>query len=340
MEVKVAVLRGGPSLEHHVSLDSGANVLKSLKNSEYTAVDVVISKTGLWSINDNEALAPEQAIIKLKDISVDIVFIALHGTFGEDGTVQGLLKATNLPFTGSGQSASALCIDKITTKALARYYMIPVAKDLVLSPDERNNKSIYSKILKKINKSDNGPGYPCVVKAPKQGSSFGVFIANTEKEIINGLNDPCFAGENVLFEEYIEGTELTCGIIEDDDEKLIILPVTEIIPKSSSFFDYEAKYTKGATDEITPARIPDKIKDKIQAYTRKAFEITGCSGVGRVDFFLRNKEIFLIEINTLPGLTETSLLPQQAMTVGIDFQALISKIIKAGLRKKLKRGET
>jgi D-alanine-D-alanine ligase len=337
-KIKVAVLMGGPSLEHSVSLNTGKNVLSNLDDDRYNQVAVVISQAGLWSIEDREPVAAEEAIGKLKTMNVDIMFLALHGTFGEDGTVQGLLESTGMAYTGSPNGASAICINKIATKALLQYYGLPVAKDLVIPFREWVNREKLPKACKKIQTINGGPGFPCVVKAPNQGSSFGVFIANSEDELIKGLKDPVFAGHPILIEQYIKGTELTCGIIEMAGGKLKVLPVTEIVPLKGKFFDYKAKYTVGATDEITPARISKELTSRIQAATKEAFIACGCRGVARIDFFAEKDKIYVIEVNTLPGLTITSLLPQEAKEAGIGFKELLSIIIESGLDRFQKEG--
>lgn len=324
---------GGPGLEHPVSLNTGKNVLQHLNYDRYESLAVVIGKDNLWSIGDGPMVQAELAITELKKLDVGIIFLALHGTFGEDGTVQGLLDATDLPYTGSPNGASAICINKIATKALLDYHDLPVARDLVVSREECCDSALFSNSLRKIPAANGGPGYPCVVKAPNQGSSFGVFIAQSEEELIEGLKDPVFQDEPVLVEQFIDGTELTCGILETKGGELKVLPVTEIVPLNASFFDYKAKYTTGATDEITPARISEELKFRIQAMTRKAFTACGCRGVARVDFFAKEDELYIIEVNTLPGLTKNSLLPQEAAEAGIDFETLLTTIIESGLER-------
>ena len=343
--IRIAVVMGGPSVEHDVSIKTGTNVVDKLDKRRFSVLPVRINRDSSWQLaaepwNGNTPFCPDKcfsttptlqagtAVTILKSRKVRVVFIALHGPFGEDGTLQGLLEASALPYTGSGVAASALGINKINTKAILRYHGIPVAEDVVVGgPGSPLTALSVEEIEQKL-------GYPCVVKAPCLGSSFGVVIAKNQEELVEAIRGCGSDYEPVLIEKYIKGTELTCGIVTGKTrQEAQALPVTEIVPKSAEFFDYEAKYTPGATDEITPARIPEAVAQKVQELTCKVFHAIGCDGMSRVDFFYANDELFVIEINTIPGMTETSLLPQQAAAVGIDFTALLSRIVDRAIHK-------
>ena len=344
-QYRVAVVMGGPSVEHDVSIKTGSNVVDRLDRQRFSILPVRINRDSSWQLaaepwDSAEPFCPKKcfssaptlqagtAVTILKSRKVRVVFIALHGPFGEDGTLQGLLEASSLPYTGSGVAASALGINKINTKAILRYYGIPVADDIVVGgPGSPLTALSVEEIEEKI-------GYPCVVKAPCLGSSFGVVIAKEQEGLVEAIRGCGSDYEPVLVEKYIEGTELTCGVITGRTRsETQALPVTEIVPKSAEFFDYEAKYTPGATEEITPARIPDEVAKKIQEITCRVFHAVGCDGMARVDFFYADEKLYVLEINTIPGLTETSLLPQQAAAVGISFTALLSRIIDRAIHK-------
>ena len=326
---KIAVVMGGPSLENPVSLATGKNVLTYLDRGLFDPIRVVITTDGLWEIEDSPAVEVNEAMLQIKKQGIDKIFLALHGTFGEDGTIQGLLKSSGISHTGSDTRASSLCFDKILTKSVLRYNNIPVPGDTLFSAKEHSSPEQMENLVRRIDSNNGGVGYPCVVKAPRQGSSFGVFIAQSEDDVLGGIKDPVFTNQPILVEEYIQGTETTCGVLQMPDGEINVLPVTEIVPVSASFFDYEAKYTEGATQEITPARISPDLTRRIQELTARVFEITECRGYGRVDFFIRDEDVFVIEVNTLPGLTKTSLLPQQAQAAGIDFPKLLTLIIES-----------
>lgn len=343
-KVRVAVLMGGPSVEHEVSLHSGARVVAALDRSLYEVLPVRVDRQGRYRICASPVpdgtfdadvafdslpdMAAGLAVTELLFRAVDVAFIAIHGTYGEDGTVQGLLSAAGLPFTGPGVVASALAIDKIATKAILRYVGIPVADDLVVTgPDEPLDDACLDRVEARL-------GLPCVVKAPCLGSSHGVAIANTRAELARALAACGGLQGRVLVERFLPGRELTCGVLEDAEGRLHALPVTEIRPRSAAWFDYHAKYTPGATEEITPAPIPDDVTRRVQDVTVRACRAVDIRGLSRVDLFLVGDDLFVLEINTIPGLTDTSLLPQQARAVGISFTDLLTRITQAALRRR------
>ena len=315
---RIAVLRGGTSAERDVSMSSGGQVLDALKAE---GLDVTIEADGRWTIEGQTHARLGGALDHLSD-AVDVVFIALHGPFGEDGTIQGLLEAVGLPYTGSGVAASGLAMDKGRAKAVYRDAGLPTAPAMAITP--RYFATSRDAVLDAI---ASDLGFPCVVKPTCDGSSFGVSFPEDRSALAAVLDDIVGQGRAVLAERRVQGTELTCGVLEHDGHPKP-LPVTEIAPTDKyAFFDYEAKYTPGATDEITPARIPDTLRDTVQTMAVTAHEVLGCRDMSRTDFIVEDGQPWLLETNTIPGLTTNSLLPQAAAASGLSFEALVRHLV-------------
>lgn len=325
----VVVLMGGMSAEYEVSMRSGAQIAKHLDKTLYTVSPVEITQHGEWVFpgKEREYLEITDALAKLKKLHPDCVFIALHGPFGEDGRMQGLLDLLSIPYTGSGCAASALSMDKIRSKAVAELGGIRVADHVVFTrPEwERDAATVTQLVVDSI-------GFPCVVKNPTQGSSLGMAMPQTEAEFAGAVREVMRFGSEILVERYLAGLELTCGVLDlDETTGAHALPVTEIRPVKAKFFDYGAKYTPGATKEITPAQIEDTVRDKVQEIAVRAHELMGCRGFSRSDMILSGGEVYWLEINTIPGFTETSLLPQMAAAAGMSFTELVGAIVEAAV---------
>ncbi|MDR7481905.1 MAG: D-alanine--D-alanine ligase [Armatimonadota bacterium] len=310
--LRVGVLMGGRSPEREVSLRTGACVLEALDRTRYEAVPAEIPRAGSW-------MPPE---------GLDVAFVALHGPYGEDGTIQGLLEFAGIPYTGSGVLASALAMDKRRARHLMAFHGVPVPASLAV---ERDAASLREGLL--LREIEQALGFPCVVKPNAQGSSIGVAIVRTPAELPRAL-DAAFALDNlVLVEEYLTGVEATCGILDDPDVGgPVALPLVEIVP-AREFFDYEAKYTPGAAEEICPARLPPAAVWRAQAAALKAYRALGCADFGRVDLFVREADVVVLEVNTIPGLTRESLLPKAARAAGIEFPRLVERVIASALRR-------
>lgn len=307
-KINLAVLMGGMSSEYEVSLSTGENVIKYLDKKKYNILPIVISKKGEWSAAGRKKTIDEA----LKN--VDLVFNAMHGEYGEDGRIQGLLDCLNISYTGSGVLASALGMDKIKSYELFKLNGLTIPEGVAL---KRGDKLNY-KFSKKI-----------VVKPFCLGSSVGISIVDSKDEKkIKGAVDKAFkVCDEIIIEEYIDGREMTCGIVENaKGQKYFALPITEIIPPNGRFFDYEVKYD-GSTQEITPARIDKKLAIRIQEVAKKAHQILECSNYSRVDFMVKDNKIYVLEVNTLPGLTSESLIPKAAQKAGIEFSKLLDIII-------------
>ncbi len=302
--IRVAVLMGGPSSEHDISLKSGRMVIGGLDKKQYSVKPIKISKRGKWPIIPSE----------LKK-QFDVVFIAMHGEYGEDGTVQKILSRYNIPFTGSGTKASRIGIDKVRSSVLFEENGLSVPDFAVVGGAK---KFLFN--------------FPVVVKPADRGSSVGVSIVRDLRELPVAIKTAEKYSKRVMVQKFIKGRELTCGVLEIDG-KTKALPPTEIIPKGGKFFDYKAKYTAGATHEITPARLTADQLQAIQVAAVKAHKIIGASGMSRSDFMMsEDGKFYILEINTIPGLTETSLLPQEAKAEGISFPDLLGTIIQSALR--------
>jgi D-alanine-D-alanine ligase len=313
---------GGPSFEHDVSLNSGRQVLKALRDQ---AFEVRIEKSGRWIIDGDPAPTIGVAIDRLKE-KADVVFIALHGPFGEDGTVQGLLDACEIPYTGSGPAASGLAMDKVRAKEIYRAHGFPISPSVSIA--------LYDDLQDELTRAAE-LGFPSVVKPACNGSSYGVSFPKTRSELDEAVTKLIAAKDEVLVERFVKGKELTCGVLSIEAEsRTFALPVTEIVPASKyEFFDYEAKYTPGASDEITPARISDEVRDVVQRLALAAHRALGCRDFSRSDFMLGDGGPVILETNTIPGLTQTSLLPQAAAVAGIDFERMVRIVIDNALRR-------
>jgi D-alanine-D-alanine ligase len=358
--LRVAVLFGGPSAEREVSLWSGTRVLAALDPKKYEALPVEITVEGKWlprpdllalpspgtgagrgssSASGATGGASRSAVPALASAShhidevvrqgdIDVVFIALHGPYGEDGTVQGLLELLRIPYTGSGVLASALAMDKLRSRQVLQANGIPVpawtAFEASRWPAAR--AEIAGRIARDL-------GYPCVVKPNAQGSSIGVAIVRAESDLDAAVEAALAFDDVALVEEYLRGTELTCGVMDDPETGAPqALPVIEIVPKRE-FFTYEAKYEKGASEEICPARISAAQAGKAQDLAIRTHKVLGCEGFSRTDLFLTSGDLIVLETNTIPGLTEGSLIPLAASTAGISYPELLDRMITGAVRR-------
>jgi D-alanine-D-alanine ligase len=294
--VKVAVIMGGASAEKDVSIKTGEAVVKACLANNFDVSPIVFDN----NYKDYFQLLKE----------VDIVFNALHGAFGEDGTIQKWLEQNNILFTGSDSIASKVCMNKIESKKI-------VYDNDILTPE-------WVKMRKNINLSSLS--YPCIVKPNSQGSTFGLSYLENSDLLTEAIDHGFAFDSEVLIEEYISGREITVGVLGNE-----VLPIVEILPKHK-LYDYECKYTPGMTNYECPVKLDKGLKEKINNDTIKIFELLGCRGYGRVDYIIdKNNNHYFLELNTLPGMTSTSLLPIAAKNAGMSFDDLIRKIIHLGI---------
>lgn len=292
----IAVLMGGLSAEREVSLRTGQAVLQALKGAGYRATAIDAGR-GL----------PAQ----LAEQGAEVAFIALHGRFGEDGTVQGLLEMMGIPYTGSGVLASAMAMDKVVTKKLLLHHELPTPGFSAF----RRGEDLQGFV--------DGIGHlPVVVKPACEGSTIGLTVAGSREELEEGLRLALQSDPVALVEDYIEGREVTVGVLDGQ-----ALPVIEVVPKGG-LYDYHAKYTAGQTEYLLPAPLEQGLYGRLQQAAVEAFAVLGCSGAARVDFMVREREFYCLEVNTIPGMTETSLLPKAAGEAGLDFGELVQRILQ------------
>lgn len=327
---------GGKTPEHEISLISGREVVRNLDKKKYNIFPVVISRNGQkWQLTTPRNLlalpdpllsrGKDKALVNAREINiqringtnkVDVVFIAMHGPFGEDGTVQGMLEMAGLTYTGSGVLASALGMDKIMFRKIMLEEKIQIPKHVVLAKSEK-----YTKIFKTLGKP------PYFVKPFNQGSSVGASIVKMNKDLKKALQLAFSYSDFALVDEYIRGMEVTCAILGNN--RPYALPLIEIIPKKGEFFDYDSKYSESSSDEIVPARISKALTSKVQDLAITVHKAIGARGFSRVDFILKNERFpVVLEINTIPGLTPISLVPKAANAAGISYPDLLDKIIQ------------
>jgi len=295
LKKKIGVLLGGISAEREISLRTGKAALAALQQLGYQAVAVDVG-TDL----------PAQ----LREAEVEVAFITLHGRFGEDGRVQGLLEMLQIPYTGSGVLASSMAIDKVVTKQLLLYHELPTPGfDFMRPGDSSDDLLARCRHL------------PLVVKPSREGSTIGITIARSQEALRHGIDTAAALDGTVLVEDFIDGSELTVSVLNGQ-----ALPIIQIVPKGG-FYDYHAKYTAGETEYLLPAPIDAVSYQRVQQAAVAACRALGCRGAARVDFMLREREFYCIEVNTIPGMTETSLLPKAAAEAGIDFAQLVEQIL-------------
>lgn len=339
--MKIAVLLGGSSPERLVSIASGKGIVKALRElgNDVVAVDPALgthqipepelfsqaiettppSLEFLAKLSQKNYLAAIEAQVSNK---FDLAFIILHGKWGEDGIIQSLLELASITYTGSGVMASAIAMDKVMSKKLFVHHGIPTAKWFDYRKDSSPRPAAVKERISKL-------GYPNVVKPNDQGSSVAITIVKNESELDPALDEAERHSDVVLAEEYIPGAELTVSILGDEP-----LPVIEIRPHGG-FYDYHHKYTKGMTDYLTPAPIEKSFAVKLQEVALDTFKSLGCKTFGRVDFRVGDDKIpYCLEVNTIPGMTETSLVPKAAAAVGISFKDLVGKIVDLSLQGK------
>lgn len=349
MKTRVLVMMGGPSTEHDVSLASGRMVALALNPAKYEVGALIIRRNGLWEVLKVESL--QEIEPKARDVAVpqdarglavaglghaaaaDLVFVALHGSFGEDGTVQGMLEALDIPYTGSGPLASGLAMDKHKAKELFGLYGLKVPRGLMLTAESvaEDAGAAARRCLVEI-------GLPAVVKPVRGGSSVGASVVDDAAALADALASAARLDEAVLVEEALGGVEVTCAVLENEAGEPEALPLIEIVPPPGTFFDFERKYDpKHGAQEIVPARLPADATAACQEAAVTAHRALGCEGFSRVDMFWTEDGPVVLELNTIPGMTPNSLLPKAAAAAGIGFGDLVGRLVEQGLRRSRRR---
>ncbi len=307
-KIRLALLAGGKSSEREVSLKSGEQVYKALHKERY----------------DIRRYDPQFDLEKLihDAAELDVALIIMHGRWGEDGTIQGLLDLLEVPYQGSGVLGSAMAINKEISKSRYRQAGLRVAKDLVFPREEVPSPGYIMEEL----------GLPVVIKPVSEGSSIGVTVARSPEEVAAGIDQALQLDRRVLVEEFIDGMEVTSGVLGND--QLEALPLVEIVPgEAYRFFDYEAKYQPGASTEICPARLSPAMTARVQQVGLTAHRALQCRGYSRTDTIVKGDEVYVLETNTIPGMTATSLFPQAAAGMGLDFSALLDRLVELAREK-------
>lgn len=289
-KIKIAVLYGGLSSEREVSLKTGKGIYDALIKKGYMNTLLIDVD---WNIAE-----------KLLSEKPDFCYIALHGRYGEDGTIQGLLEMMRIPYNGSGVAASAVAFDKVVSKSVFEFNGIPTPEYFILT-DEKHS-----------------PFYPCVVKPAREGSTIGITIVKSDEEFKDAVNIARRYDNKVLVEKFVSGKELTISIIDE-----LILPPIWIRPVKG-FYDYESKYTKGMTEYIFDTGLSEDQNDYIKLIAKGAYDSLGCFSAARVDMIFDGEKAYVLEVNTLPGMTETSLLPNAAKKYGISYEDLVDMIVR------------
>lgn len=298
----IAVLLGGLSGERDVSLRTGQAILTSLQGQGFKAVAIDAGRD-----------LPRQ----LEEAGAEVAFIALHGRYGEDGTVQGLLELMQIPYTGSGVLASSLAMDKVLAKQVLLYHEISTPGFVAWRAGE-DVEAVLARCRH----------FPLVVKPAREGSTIGVSIVHDAAALQAGIESAREHDDLVLIEDFIQGAEVTVGVLNGEP-----LPIIQVVPKGG-FYDYQAKYTPGQTEYLLPAPLDGVLYSRLQDASVEACRALGCRGAARVDFMVREREFYCLEVNTIPGMTATSLLPKAAGEAGISFDELVLRILEdAGLGK-------
>jgi D-alanine-D-alanine ligase len=308
-KLRLALIAGGKSSEREVSLKSGNQVFQALNQEKY-------------DIRRYDPLTDLERLVR-EARELDAALIIMHGRGGEDGSMQGLLDLLEIPYQGSGVLASALAMNKELSKTIYEQAGLQVPRALTFDHAGAPSPQEIEAAL----------GLPVVIKPVHEGSSIGISIAETPEALQTGLAAAFALDNRVLVEEFIQGVEVTGGVL--GNVRLQALPLVEIIPSSTyAFFDYEAKYQPGATEEICPARLSPELTKRAQECALTAHQALGCRGYSRTDMMIRDQEIFVLETNTIPGMTATSLFPQGAKAAGIEFPALLDTLINLALGKE------
>ena len=303
-EMKIAVLAGGVSGEREISIQSGVGAMKAIEKAGFKA----------------EMIDPADKLElkKLIDGDFDLAFLCLHGKGGEDGTIQGFLESIGLPYTGSGVLSSAISIDKDKSKVMYREAGLPTPQSVTLLKGDEGNGSKVSSIE-----------YPCVVKPATEGSALGVYIVDSPGDIESAVQSVFEIDDEILIESFVSGVEVTAAVLGNGDPRP--LPVIEIVP-SHKFYDFESKYAPGGSKHICPARLNDDVTAKVQSLAVAAHKVLGCRGVSRTDMIIDESGTpWILETNTIPGMTETSLLPDAGRAAGYSFPELCTKLIELAL---------
>lgn len=326
MKKNIAIVAGGDSSEYVVSINSAKQVANWVDKEKYNVYTVLVKGTE-WIVNSESFC---DVIVNKDDFSFtlnnqktkfDCALIIIHGTPGEDGKLQGYFDTLQIPYTTANTLASAITFNKIFSKNYVKPFNIPIAKYVTV---KKGDVIDANAIL-------NVTGLPCFVKPNCGGSSFGITKVKDKEKLLEAIEEAYKEDHEVIIEEYLEGMELTCGLIKTTKQSYIF-PPTEIVSKNE-FFDYEAKYTKGMADEITPARISDELTKEVQQLSSQVYDIFQLNGIVRVDYIYTNNQLYFMEVNTVPGMSAASIVPQQIEAAGYDPKDIFTIVIEDALER-------
>jgi D-alanine-D-alanine ligase len=316
----IAVLAGGYTSERKISLNSGNQILNSLDKSLYNAFLVEVNLNGMFCVkneqkypvdmNDFSFISPEGTV------KFDFAYIALHGSPGEDGQVQGWLDLLGIPYSACGVFASSITFNKVACKKMLSGSGVNLAKSIVLFDGQGFD----------VDEIVNEIGLPCFVKPNTAGSSYGVTKVYKKEDFIDAVNAACEEDDTIIVEEFIEGVEVSCGVLKTEKEE-IVFPVTEISTKND-YFDTEAKYTPELTQEITPARISKSETEAVQSYSSQIYDELECKGIVRIDYIIRKGTPYFLEVNSIPGMSAESIVPKQIRTIGRTMTEILSLVVE------------
>jgi D-alanine-D-alanine ligase len=315
--VRIAVLKGGRSSEHDVSLESGAAVAGGLREAGHTVMEVLVGRDGRWVCEGEEVTLKAAGGL----LGADAVFPVLHGPFGEDGTVQGLLELLDVPYVGSGVLASAACMDKVVFKDLMAVAGLPQVAYALVEEDRRAAADL------------SAIGFPCWVKPARLGSSVGIVRVAQEAELEPALASAFGHDPRVIVEADSRGLEVECSVLGHTDSAQASQPGEIVLLKGAGWYDYEAKYADGGMELQIPARVPDGARARVRELATEAFRIAGCSGLARVDFFVDGSDVLLNELNTMPGQTSTSVYAKLWAASGLAYPALLERLVTIGIER-------
>ncbi|HEY8777527.1 MAG TPA: D-alanine--D-alanine ligase family protein [Gaiellaceae bacterium] len=326
--LRVAILAGGRSSEHEISLASARSVLESLDPAEYDVVTVSIGRDGRWELGTGDGSVAETLPVPAANApatlgAVDIVLPILHGPFGEDGTVQGLLELAGVPYVGAGVAASALCMDKDLFKKVLRDSGVPVARHVAL----REGDAV-----------ENPFGYPCFVKPARLGSSVGITKAHDAAELREAVALAFRHDDKILIEEFLDGIEVEVGVLGNRDPVASV--PGQIVPLGHEWYDYASKYDEGGMELVIPPDLPEEVLEQVQRAAVESFRVTECEGMARVDcFVVGGSRVVVNELNTIPGFTSTSVYAKLFAASGIPYETLLRRLIELAVERHERRSK-
>jgi D-alanine-D-alanine ligase len=325
MQRNIAIVGGGDSSEFEISVKSAEQIFEFINKDKYRPFPVTVKGTE-WTVKMPDGSDTQ---VDLRDFSIftngekirfEYAFIIIHGTPGENGKLQAYLDMQKIPYNTSSVLSSALSFNKYACKIYLKNFGITTAEAILIN---KNGTFLKEEIIEKV-------GLPCFVKPNNGGSSFGTSRVNKSDEMENALNEAFKEDDEVIIESFVKGTELSCGLLKTRKEE-IIFPVTEIV-SYNEFFDYEAKYTEGKAEEITPARVPDDIYKRCRQLASEIYDHLNCKGIVRVDFIVRGNQIYFLELNSIPGMSRESIVPKQIRSMGLKVEDVIDKVIEDTFR--------